>query len=295
MIAAPKSVDMSAMSNIIAKDAAVEAVGSGFFFTEGPVWDVAQGCLLFSDIPASTIHQWQPDNGLSVFRSPSGKSNGLTRDREGRLIVCEHAGRRVSRIERDGSATTIASHYQGRRLNSPNDVVVKSDGFIYFTDPPYGLNPTFGVAEYPELDFAGVYRVSPDGSGIAVVAADCTPNGLAFSPDEKRLYVADTEENQVRVYDVDPDCGLSGGRVFAQMSGSPLAPDGIKVDRDGHVFVTGAGGVWVFDPGGARLGIIPVPELPANLAWGGPDWSTLFITARTSVYRVRTKTTGLPV
>lgn len=286
---------MSAMSDIIAENAAVEAIGSGFCFTEGPVWDATHGCLHFSDIPASVIHQWRPDTGLSVFRSPSGKSNGLTRDREGRLIVCEHAGRRVSRIERDGSTAVIASHYQGRRLNSPNDAVVKSDGVIYFTDPPYGLNPTFGIAEYPELDFAGVYRVGSDGKEITVVAADCTPNGLAFSPDEKRLYVADTEENHVRVYSVASDGSLFGGRVFAQMSGSPLAPDGIKVDRDGHVFVTGAGGVWVFDPGGARLGIIPVPELPANLAWGEPDWSTLFITARTSVYRVRTKTTGLPV
>jgi sugar lactone lactonase YvrE len=286
---------MNAMSNIIANDATIEAIGSGFFFTEGPVWDAAHDCLHFSDIPASTIHKWQPNIGLSVFRSPSGKSNGLTRDREGRLIVCEHAGRRVSRIEKDGAATTIASHYKGHRLNSPNDVVVKSDGYIYFTDPPYGLNPTYGVAEYPELDFAGVYRVAPDGSEIAVVAADCTPNGLAFSPDEKRLYVADTEENHVLVYDVDPDGDLSGGRVFAQIAGTGLAPDGIKVDRDGHVFVTGAGGVWVFEPGGLRLGIIPVPELPANLAWGDADWSTLYITARTSVYRVRTKTAGLPV
>ncbi len=286
---------MSAMSKIIAKDAAVEAVASGFHFTEGPVWDADLGCLHFSDIPANTIHQWQPGSGMSVFRSPSGKSNGLTRDREGRLIVCEHAGRRVSRIDKDGNATTVASHYQGRRLNSPNDVVVKSDGAIYFTDPPYGLNPTFGVAEYPELDFAGVYRVAPDGREIAVVAADCTPNGLAFCPDERRLYVADTEDNLVCVYEVGHDGSLSGGQVFARMSGSPLAPDGIKVDRDGHVFVTGAGGVWVYEQGGTRLGVIPVPELPANLAWGEADWSTLYITARTSVYRVRTTTKGLPV
>lgn len=286
---------MSAMSSIIAKDATVEMIGSGFFFTEGPVWNAGDSCLYFSDIPANVIHQWRPDTGMSVFRTPSGKSNGLTRDREGRLIVCEHAGRRVSRIEKDGRATTVASHYKGGRLNSPNDVVVKSDGYIYFTDPPYGLNPTFGVAEYPELDFAGVYRVAPDGSDIAAVADDCTPNGLAFSPDEKRLYVADTEANHVLVYNVDAAGGLSGGRLFAQIPGSGLAPDGIKVDRDGHVFVTGAGGVWVFDPGGGRLGIIPVPELPANLAWGDADWSALYITARTSVYRVQTKTAGLPI
>lgn len=286
---------MGAMSNIVADDAPVERIGSGFFFTEGPVWNAADGCLHFSDIPANVIHQWRPDGGMSVFRTPSGKSNGLTRDREGRLIVCEHAGRRVSRIEADGSTTAIASHYRGRRLNSPNDVVVKSDGYVYFTDPPYGLNPTFGVAEQPELDFAGVYRAAPDGNDVAVMTDDCTPNGLAFSPDEKRLYVADTEANQVLVYDVDASGGLSGGRAFAQIPGSHLAPDGIKVDRDGRVFVTGAGGVWVFGPDGSRIGVIPVPELPANLAWGDADWGTLYITARSSVYRVRTKTAGVPV
>lgn len=283
------------MSNIVAQDAVVERIGSGFHFTEGPVWDASNNCLHFSDIPASIIHQWQPDVGLTVYRSPSGKSNGLTRDRAGRLIVCEHAGRRVSRVSEDGTATTVASHYEGRRLNSPNDVVVKSDGAIYFTDPPYGLNPVFGVAEPPELDFAGVYRVSPDGDAVELMTDECTPNGLAFTPDERRLYVADTEENLVLVFDVGIGGRLTGGRLFAEIPGNRLAPDGIKVDRAGNVFVTGDGGVWVFDPNGARLGVIPVPELPANLAWGDEDWSTLYITARTSVYRVRTKTTGLPV
>lgn len=286
---------MTAMCNIIAQDATIETIGSGFHFTEGPVWDAANGCLHFSDIPASTIYQWRPSVGLSVYRLPSGKSNGLTRDREGRLIACEHAGRRVSRLEADGTATTIASHYRGRRLNSPNDVVVKSDGYIYFTDPRYGLNPVFGVAERPELDFTGLYRASPDGSEIEVMAADCTPNGLAFSPDETRLYVADTEENHVLVFDVEPGGCLSSVRLFAEIPGSAMAPDGIKVDRDGIVFVTGAHGIWAFEPSGTHLGIIPVPELPANLAWGGADWSTLYITARTSVYRVQTRTSGVPV
>jgi gluconolactonase len=229
-----------------------------------------------------------------VFRQPSGKSNGLTRDREGRLLVCEHAGRRVSRLDKDGSTSTVASHYKGHRLNSPNDIVVKSDGAIYFTDPPYGLNPVFGVAEAPELNFAGIYRVAADGADVVAVADDCTPNGLAFSPDEKRLYVADTEENLVLVYDVDAAGGLSAGRTFARISGSP-APDGLKVDRNGNVFISGGGGVWVFDPGGTHLGIIPVPELPSNLAFGGADWSVLYITARSSVYRVQTKTAGVPV
>lgn len=285
---------MSALRNIVADDAAAEIVASGFHFTEGPVWDAVHGRLHFSDIPASVIHEWQPGIGTSVFRSPSGKANGLTRDRDGRLIACEHANRRVSREQTDGSFGTVASHYRGSRLNSPNDVIVKSDGYIYFTDPPYGLNPVYGVAEQPELDFAGVYRVAPDGSEIAAVAKDCTPNGLAFSPDEKLLYVADTEANHVLVYSVGSGGGLSGTRLFAEIPGSSLAPDGIKVDRDGHVFTTGAGGVWVFDPGGTRLGVIAIPQLPANLAWGDDDLSALYITARTSVYCVQMKTKGLP-
>ena len=288
------AIEKDAMNSIVATGAVVEAIASGFYFTEGPVWDAANDCLTFSDIPADVIHRWRADDGASAFKAPSGKSNGLTFDRDGRLLICEHAGRRVSRLEKDGSTTTIAAHYQGRRLNSPNDIVVKSDGFIYFTDPPYGLNPVFGVAESAELDFAGIYRVAPDGGDIVAVAADCTPNGLAFSPDETRLYVADTEENHVLVYDVDAAGMLSAPRLFARIGGSP-APDGLKVDRIGNVVVSGGGGVWVFDPSGTRLGIIPVPELPSNLAWGGADRSALYITARSSVYRIQTKTAGLPV
>jgi sugar lactone lactonase YvrE len=287
-------VEVDAMDRIVAKGAVAERIATGFHFTEGPVWDTARACLYFSDIPASTIYQWRPDGGVSVFRRPSGKSNGLTLDQAGRVLICEHAGRRVSRLEKDGSTPTVVSHYKGRRLNSPNDIVVKSDGYIYFTDPPYGLNPVFGVDEAPELEFAGIYRVAPDGSDIAAVADDCTPNGLAFSPDETRLYVADTEANLVLSYVVDAAGNLSGKRPFARIAGSP-APDGLKVDRDGNVFVSGRGGVWVFDPDGGQLGIIPVPELPANLAWGGADRSALYITARSSVYRVQTKTAGMPV
>jgi gluconolactonase len=280
------------MRSIVGRDAVAEVIASGFHFTEGPVWDAAESCLYFSDIPANTIHRWRLGGGNSVFKKPSGKSNGLTRDREGRLLVCEHAGRRVSRIEKDGSTTVIASRYDGRRLNSPNDIVVKSDGAIYFTDPPYGLGPVFGVDEVPELDFAGIYRVN--GDAITLAADNCTPNGLAFSPDEKQLYVADTERNLLLVYDVDAAGGLSTGRLFARIAGAP-APDGLKVDRNGNLFVSGAEGVWVLDPNGAHLGIIPVPELPANLAWGDADWSTLYVTARSSVYRIRTRTAGMPV
>lgn len=273
----------------------VEKLAAGFFFTEGPVWNPGGGYLLFSDIPESRIRKWSPIEGITEFRFPSGKSNGLTLDREGRLIACEHANRRVSRTEKDGTIITIASHYRGRRLNSPNDVVVKSDGAVYFTDPPYGLNPTFGIAQRQELEFYGVYRVEPDGGDVRLLVEDSVPNGLAFSPDERLLYVADTEQNHVRVFDVKADGSLTNGRLFAELPGEPLAPDGIKVDVEGNVYTTGRGGIWVFDPGGRRLGIIPVPELPANLAWGDTDWKTLYITARTSLYRVRLNIAGVPL
>lgn len=274
---------------------AVERLGTGFLFTEGPVWSAREGCLLFSDIPGNTITRWTPADGFSMFRSPSGKSNGMTRDRDGRLVVCEHYNRRVTRTEHDGSVTTLASHFKGRRLNSPNDVTVKSDGSIYFTDPPYGLNPVYGVAAHAELPFSGVYRIPPGGGDIALVIDDSTPNGLAFSPDETLLYIADTEAHHIRVFDVNNDGTVSGGRIFADIDGHPLAPDGMKLDREGQVYVTGLGGVWVLDRWGTRIGTIPVPELPANLAWGDDDWKTLYITARTSLYRVRLATAGVPV
>lgn len=244
-----------------------QRIATGFQFTEGPVWDREGNFLLFSDIPASRISRWQEASGLKEFRSPSGKSNGLTRDRQGRLIACEHATRRVSRTEDDGMVVAIATHYQGKRLNSPNDVVVKSDGAVYFTDPPYGLNPMFGSMTPQELPFYGVYRLSPHGEELRLLIDDMVPNGLAFSPDESLLYVADTEMNHLRVFDVDRDGGVSNGRIFAHITGDPLAPDGLKVDLEGNVYVTGRGGIWVMNPKGDRLGVLPVPELPANLCW----------------------------
>ena len=273
----------------------VQKLATGFSFTEGPVWDVAGGYLLFSDIPGNRIIKWTLEKGISDFRAPSGKSNGLTRDGQGRLIACEHANRRVSRTEHDGSIVAVASHYKGKKLNSPNDVIVKSDGSIYFTDPPYGLNSVFGTMEEQELPFCGVYRVSPNGGDISLLISDSVPNGLAFSPDESLLYVADTERNHLRVFDVDKEGMTSNGRIFAEIRGEPLAPDGLKVDLEGRVYVTGSGGIWVLDPGGGRIGVIPVPELPANLAWGDEDWKTLYITARSSVYRVRLNTAGVPL
>lgn len=270
----------------------VELVADGFMFTEGPVWDSVSSGLLFSDIPADRILYWSLATGLAVSRAPSGKSNGLTCDLQGNLIVCQHAGRRVVRIEDDGSETVLADSFDNKRLNSPNDVVVRSDGAIYFTDPPYGLNPFFGSAGEMELPFCGIFRIGAAGD-LAVVCTEITPNGLAFSPDETLLYVADTELNSVFVFDVLSGGDLSSPRLFARVAGA-AAPDGIKVDRQGRVYVTGEGGVWVFDCNGARIGIIPVPELPANIAWGGSEWRDLYITARTSVYRISLAVEGMP-
>jgi gluconolactonase len=285
----------SEFRRIVPEGAKVERLGTGFQFTEGPVWNVKGGYLLFSDIPANRIKKWTPKDGISDFRFPSGKSNGLTLDRRGRLIACEHANRRVSRTEEDGTIVTIASHYKGKKLNSPNDVVVKSDGSVYFTDPPYGLNPTFGTFEEQELTFYGVYRVSPNGDNLSLLIDDSVPNGLAFSPDESLLYVADTEMNHIRVFNVNDNGKTTNGRIFAEISGEPLAPDGMKVDSEGNVYVTGKGGIWVLNLEGRRLGIITVPELPANLCWGDREWKTLYITARTSIYRVHLNIAGIPV
>ncbi|MFC1717600.1 SMP-30/gluconolactonase/LRE family protein [Candidatus Poribacteria bacterium] len=260
-----------------------ERIASGLQFTEGPVWH-PDGYLLFSDIPANTIYKWTPDGKLEKFRSPSGNSNGLTLDKRGRLIACEHGNRRVSRTEPDGTVVTLADKYQGKRLNSPNDVVVKSDGSIYFTDPPYGVQP-----EDRELDLQGVYRIAPDGT-LTLLADDFEkPNGLAFSPDESILYVDDTDRQHVRAFDVQPDGTLINSRVFAELG--EHRPDGMKVDVNGNVYVT-ASFVWAFDSAGKHLGNIVTPDAPANCSFGGPENRTLFITARSSVYRVELKVEG---
>ena len=275
--------------NLVPADAKIEKLAGGFHFTEGPVWH-KDGFLLFSDIPANAIVKWQPDGKGSTYREVSGNSNGLTFDREGRLIACEHGNRRVTREEKDGKIAVLASHYQGKRLNSPNDVVVKSDGSIYFTDPPYGVEP-----KDRELDFQGVFRLSPDGKLTLLADEFDRPNGLAFSPDEKVLYIADSSARMhVRAFDVKPDGTLAKGRFFAEMkTGEPGAPDGMKVDSKGNLWTTGPGGVWVFDKTGKHLGTIKPPEVPANCAWGNSDGKTLYMTARTGLYRIRTRAQGI--
>jgi gluconolactonase len=235
--------------------------------------------------------KWSPGAGITLVQEPTNEANGLTRDRQGRLVACEHLARRVTRQDPDGSITVVANNYHGRRLNRPNDVVVKSDGSIYFTDPGLGRIEA-------ELDFCGVYCVSPDLGSIHVLVRDfVVPNGLAFSPDERLLYVNDSRRGHIRAFDVEPTglLALATDRVFATLQGDRIGvPDGMKVDVEGRVYCTGPGGTWVFAPDGSRLGIIRTPEVPANLAFGGPDLKTIFFTARTSVYTLHSKVPGQP-
>ena len=293
-----------ALNALIAADATIEKVSGGFTFTEGPVWHRGPGHLMFSDLRNNAIHIWNNENGLSTFMQPvfegisetnSVGSNGLNIDSQGRLVLMEHGNRRVSRRERDGSMTVLADNYQGKRLNSPNDSAYKSDGWLYFTDPPYGLA---GLEDDPqrELDFNGIYRLSPDGEIQLLESSQTRPNGIAFSPDEKTLYVSNSDaSNKVwMAYDVLDTGTLGVGRVFydANQSTEEGATDGLKVDVDGNIFATGPGGVWVFNAEGTHLGTIKPDELPANVAWGD-DGSTLYMTARTGLYRIKLATNGI--
>jgi gluconolactonase len=296
-------VKSAALHDLIPEDAVAEQVAGGFAFTEGPIWRGDE--LLFSDIRNNRIVRWrQLREGPEVTTFCTGQSNGLTLDRVGLLLAAEHGGRKVSRIASDGRRTTLAERYQGKRLNSPNDIVVKSDGSIYFTDPPYAVSanvvrePGWSAKMIPgkQLSFNGVYRLTADGTLTLLVDDFALPNGLAFSPDEAILYVDDSERKHIRALDVQEDGTLANSRVVLDMASSdPGVPDGMKVDADGNIFCTGPGGIWVCRPSGELLGRIVLPELPANLAWGGDDWTTLFATARTSVYRISTKTQGLPL
>ena len=280
---------------LLEEDVEVERLAGGFEFTEGPLWNAEEGYLLFSDMPGNVMRRWWEESGaVEEVRKPSNMSNGLTYDNEGRLVACEHATSRLTRTESDGSITTIASHYQGKELNSPNDVVVKSDGSIYFTDPPFGRAPYFGVERPQELDFQGVYRVGPVSGEPELLADDFeAPNGLCFSPDESLLYVNDTARMHIRVFDVRRDGTIENGRVFFVQEGTGEGkPDGMKTDEQGNVYCTGPGGIWVISPEAEHLGTIRVPEKANNLNWGGPDWNTLYITASSSIYRVPTRIRG---
>lgn len=262
-----------------------ELVQGGFQFLEGPVWLPASGELRFSDIPASRIYRMRA-GAIEVFRAPSGQANGNTLDTAGRLLTCEHETRRVSRTETDGAVTSLATHYEGKRLNSPNDVVVRKDGGVYFTDPPYGVKP-----EARELSFQGVYRLDAGAAGEPRLLLDDfdKPNGLAFSPDEAVLYVADTEHDHLRAFPMTERGELSGGRVFCRVP----RPDGLRVDSEGTLWVAARDGVRGFDRNGKSIRRIAVPEQPANLAFGDGDRQTLYITARKGLYRIRMAAPGV--
>jgi len=271
-----------------------ERLAGGFKFTEGPQWDPRQQRLLFSDIPGNAIFQWSEAAGVRVFRAPSDMANGLALDRNGRLLCCEHATSRVTRIESDGTVTVIASAFEGRALNSPNDIVVKRDEGIYFTDPTYGRVEYYGVAREPVLAFRGVYRVEPDGTRITLLVDDfAQPNGLCFSLDERRLLVNDTERMHIRVFDLAADGTLRNGRIWAVLSGEGAgAPDGMKVDSEGNLYCCGPGGIHVFDRSATALGVIRVPRPVANFTWGEADRRSLFITATDNLYRIRVRVPG---
>ena len=279
---------MTAFADLVPDPEPTKLLG-GLQFTEGPVWR-PEGYLLFSDIPANRIVKYSPDSGAAeTYLSPSGNSNGLTLDRGGRLMACEHTGRRVSRQGADGGMETVASHWNGKRLNSPNDLVVHSSGAVFFTDPPYGISP-----EDAEIGFNGVYRIDADGSVSLLANEFGRPNGIAFSPDETTLYVDDTERRNVRAFEVGDDLYIFNDRVLIDMDADEAgSPDGMKVDTLGNLYVTGAGGVWVVSAAGERLGVIAFPELPANVGFGGADGKTLFVTARTGLYSVRVAVAGI--
>ena len=285
--------------DIAPKDALLERVSHGHIFTEGPVWNAREGALYWTDIIGNTIWKWAPGVGKSVVLRPSGKANGMTFDKQGRLIVAGWTNRTVWRMELDGSIVPLATHYDGKKIGTPNDIVVKSDGAIYFTDPPGGV----GIVEMEGedlqqyLDYSGVYRLEPDTGKLTLLTKDVPGcNGLTFSPDEKVLYINDTGGRFIQAYDVQADGTLTNSRRFADIVGEEAGnPDGMKVDVEGNVYCTGPAGIHVFDPAGKYLGRLKVPEHCANMAWGDADWKTMYITARTSVYRMRLSIPGIPV
>src|SRR5450432_3211956 len=309
------------LDNLVAADAKLERVATGFNkWTEGPVW-TRDGSLLFAEIPANNIIRWKPGEAASVFMHPSGYtgaspyggpepgSNGMTLDADGRVGVAGHARRNVWRLESvdpKAQITVLADSYQGKKLNSPNDLVYKSDGSLYFTDPPYGHQTQSDADPQKELQVNGVYRIpgarqhkpgaAPDRDKMQLVIKDLArPNGLAFSPDEKFLYVAESGKKQWFRYRVQPDGSLTDGALFLDASTDPAegGPDGLRVDEKGNIYGSGPGGVWIISPHGKHIGTIKVPERVSNVAWGDQDGKTLYITASTSLYRIKLKIAGI--
>ena len=277
----------------------VTKVASGFIFTEGPIWHERRQELTFSDIPGNTQYRWTEAGGVSTFRQPSHMSNGNTYDRQGNMLSCEHGGSRVSLIKLDAEGneqdyTVLASHYEGKELNSPNDIVVNQAGMIYFTDPPYGRAGKYGIERERELDFCGVYRLNPANGEVTLLVDDFErPNGLCFNKSETQLLVNDTERLHIRIFDVQRDGTLANSRLFAETIGEGHSkPDGMKIDSEENVYCCGPGGFHVFDRAGDSLGIIQMPEHTTNFCFGDADMQSLYITASTSIYRIRTKIPG---
>lgn len=282
---------------VVEPGACAERIATGFGFTEGPVWH-PDGFLLFSDLTQDVRRRWSEAGGVEDVRRPNDRGNGMALERDGSLLVCEHSTSRVVRERPEGTREVVASHAAGRELNSPNDVVVRSDASIYFTDPTYGRMAGWGIERPCELDVRGVYRVPPGGGEPELLARDFVqPNGLCFTPDESVLYVDDTEAFHIKAFDVARDGSLRNERLFCEGIGDAAHPDagdpdGIKCDEHGNVWVTGPGGIWVLDPSGERIALVELPEIAANLCFGGPDGTTLYVTATTSVYRLPTRVRG---
>ena len=282
------------LASLLDPSATFEKIAGGFGFTEGPAWHPRDHFLVFSDILGDCQYRWDPAHGVRVFRRPSNMANGATWGADGSLWICEHATSRLSRIVPGGAYEVVADRFDGRELNSPNDIVVDRAGQAWFTDPASGRSAKWGVAREQELDFQGVYRFEPQSGRLVLLVDDFSkPNGLCFSPCGNRLFVNDTDRQHIRVFEIDRDGRLLGGEVWAETAGDgPGVADGMKFDARGNLWCCGAGGIHVFSPTGQRLGILATPEVAANFAWGGADGRDLFITATTSLYRVRTRVAG---
>ena len=284
--------------DIIDVERDIEVVESGFCFVEGPIWNSKTSELTFSDIICNTQYRWSEASGLSVFRRPSYMANGNSFDGEGRIVICEHATSRLTRSNSDGSNyEVLATHYGDKQLNSPNDVIIHSNGDIYFTDPMSGRSEGYGVPRESELGYAGAYRLDAKTRELTLLVDDFElPNGLCLSLDEKQLFVNDTRKQHIRVFDITQDGTLSNGRIWAETKGDwEGVPDGMKLDSDGNLFTTGPGGMQVFDSEGKCLGVILMPEKTANFCWGDDDLKSLYLTASSSLYKLRTKVSGKTV
>jgi len=280
---------------IITQNAALETIADGFEFIEGVVWHPGKKQIIFSDIVGDTMYRWTKDEGVSVFRKPSHMANGNTYDHHGRLLTCEHATSQLTRTELDGDQIVLVSHYDGKELNSPNDVVVKEDGTIYFTDPNYGRRPRVGVERDQEQPLQGVYKLSPNTGECILVADDFeNPNGLCFSQDQTHLFVNDSPRQHIRKFDVLADNTLAGGSVWAalEINGTGVA-DGMKIDSQGNLYCCGPGGIHIYDQDAVKLGMIKMPIQTSNFTWGDEDICSLYICASSMLYKLRVNIPGI--